>query len=788
MVGIAGGFMGLLVQPVAGTAGRYPVASGLSVAAKISLFLLAVVSLTALGMGWLGQSIVLHKFGETESELVLRNRHVLLQAIQADLDNVDTLALDWSQWNELYDYAGGRNPDFDTGEINPTALDRLKLDVIQLISPEGQLISEELRSGLSGPDGQLSPGIGAEIRLAAGKRALPVPGWLNTSIGPLVVAVRPILRSDATGPAAGYLIMARRLDPAVLSAGVSVLPSEVFVHGSAYAPIAPDLLELVTQLQKAPDSAMLILRDTDMSDFLYLRDINGQPVFLLETRMPRSVLATARETIQQLSIVLLASGAIILLLLIAAIRTVVSRPLWRLASHMSLLRETGEFRMAPDADRGDEIGTLARSFNELTRARQNTETELRALSAVAEYADESIAIFGPDMTFAWVNTVFERNRQLSSADVIGRRPQDVIKALDDPDMCLSIRAAMETRKTWKGRIRTEADDGQVITEDIVISAVIEPGQSEPSAHVMLLHDISECVALAAQAAETRRLKALEQMAAGVAHEINTPAHYVNGNMRFLDDAFNALSGVLEKIAGRARASVNGEVLAAEIAVLLAEAEVEYLQAEVPVAIRQTLEGVERISSVVQSLKESTTSQVPGFVPANLNSIIEAAVSAVQKEWADVAAFSMQLDAQLPWVPCQPASINQVVTSMLVNAAQAISGSAKSEAARGQIIVGTRSVGAGVEITIKDDGVGMAPSVQARIFDFFFSTRPVGGGRGQGLSTAHNVIRKHGGTITVDSTPAGGSCFRVYLPLADCQAVSGGHQDPQLLRNAERLAG
>lgn len=96
-----------------------------------------------------------------------------LQAIQNDVDYVDTIALDWSQWPDLYDYARGRNPDFDTGQINPTALDRLKPDVIQLLSAEGQLISEEVRTGLSGQNGQLSSRISTEIRLAAGKRRHP---------------------------------------------------------------------------------------------------------------------------------------------------------------------------------------------------------------------------------------------------------------------------------------------------------------------------------------------------------------------------------------------------------------------------------------------------------------------------------------------------------------------------------------------------------------------------------------------------------------------------------------
>ena len=779
--------MALVTQPVGETAGRYPGASGLPLVGKISLFLLIVVSLTALGMAWLGQDIVLRKFGETESELVLRNRQILLQAIQNDVDYVDTIALDWSQWPDLYDYARGRNPDFDTGQINPTALDRLKLDVIQLLSAEGQLISEEVRTGLSGQNGQLSSRISTEIRLAAGKMTPPFSGWLNTSVGPLIVASHPILRSDATGPAAGFLIMARRLDLAALSAGVSVLPSKVFVYGDAYAPIAPDLLALMAQLENAPDSAMLILRDTDMSDFRYFRDINGQPAFLLETRMPRTVLATARETTHQLSVALLFFGGIIFLLLIAVLRTIVSRPLWQLASHMSLLRETGEFRMAPGADSGDEIGTLARSFNELIAAQRKASSELGMLSAAARHADEAIVILHQDGRIAWVNPAYERSRQVRNADLVGCIPNDVIKGCDDPATYLAIWTTARVGKTWKGQLRTVVADGRIVTEDVVVSPVLQTGQTEPGGYVMLMHDVSERIVMEAQIAQTQRLEAVEQLAAGVAHEINTPAQYVDGNVRFLDEAFNALFGMLEKIAGQARTSANGEVSAAKITNLLTEAEVDYLQAEVPVAVRQTLEGVGRISSIVQSLKQ-LTDPVPDSVPVNLNSIIEGAVCAVRNEWTDVADFCVQLDPQLPWVSCEPESINQVVTSMLVNAAQAIADSAKGDAVRGQIVVGIRCAGAGVEITISDDGAGMTSAVQARIFDPFFTTRAVGKGTGQGLSTAHNVIRKHSGTIAVDSTPGGGSVFRVYLPLLVDQAVSGGHQDPQLLRNAERLAG
>ena len=783
--------MASVTQPVDKTAGRYHGASGLPLAGKISLVLLFVVSLAALAVARLGQDIVYGHFGETESELVLRNRHVLLEAIQSELEHVETFALDWSQWNELHDYVLDGNPAFAAEEINPEALQRLQLDVIQLLDAEGRLIRQELGAGLSAGTAGAQPDVGAEIRRAVTARprrgTAPVLGWLGTSAGPLVLAAQPILRTDGSGPVAGTLVMARSLDPAALSAALSVLPSRVILHAGGSELVKPEQHALFKRLKAAPEAGSLVLRDSDMSLFRYFQNINGEPAFVLETVMDRSILATARETSYQLSIVLLCFIALVFFLLVAIIRFMASKPLGQLATHMALLRETGQFQPMPGVGSGDEIGTLARSFNELVLARQQIEGELRTLSAVAEHADESIVIIGKNGLIEWVNPAFERSRQVRCADLAGRRPHEVIKGRDDPAMYHDVWLMVQGGKTWRGRMRTEISAGQVVTEDVVVSPVREDGETEPSAYVMLLHDVSGQIAMESQLAQAQRLEAVGQLASGVAHEINTPAQYVDGNVRFLDEAFNALSGVLENIAGQARASADGRLSAAEIAGLLKDAEVDYLQIEVPVAIRQTLEGVERIGSIVQSMKE-LTDPVPDFVPANLNPVIESAVHAARNEWADVAAFDMQLDPQLPWVHCQPESINQVVVSMLANAAQAIADAGESRTACGHVVVSTRSVGDSVQISISDDGIGMTPAVQARVFDPFFSTRPVGKGTGQSLGIAYSVIRKHGGTIAVDSTPGRGSCFRIHLPLADGQRASGGHQDPQLLRNTDRLAG
>lgn len=337
-------------------------------------------------------------------------------------------------------------------------------------------------------------------------------------------------------------------------------------------------------------------------------------------------------------------------------------------------------------------------------------------------------------------------------------------------------------------MRTEVGDGQLITEDVVVSAVLEDGRSEPSAYVMLMHDVTERIAMESQLAQAHKLEAVGQLAAGVAHEINTPAQYVQGNIRFLEEAFTALIDALLKIDAQVRVAGDGSVSAAGMAALLEQAELDYLQAEVPLAIRQTIDGVSRISGIVESMKE-LTDPAPEFVPANLNAIIEGAVYVARPEWSDTVDIRMDLAPELPVVMCQADGINQVVVSiMLTNAACAIDEAGRAPGSgRGHIVITTRSVAAGVEISIKDDGVGMTEEVQKRIFDPFFTTRAPGKGTGQGLAIAHSMIAKHGGSVSVTSAPGCGACFTIRLPLAAGRSASGGHEHPQLVRDTDRLA-
>jgi signal transduction histidine kinase len=256
--------------------------------------------------------------------------------------------------------------------------------------------------------------------------------------------------------------------------------------------------------------------------------------------------------------------------------------------------------------------------------------------------------------------------------------------------------------------------------------------------------------------QAQKLEAIGQLAAGIAHEINTPTQYVGDNLRFLKESFGELDSLLTQLV---------KVGGAPAGKLLGEADFDYLKEEIPRALNQSLEGVDRVAKIVRAMKEFSH-PAREKTATDLNRAIQSTITVASNEWKYVAEVDMDLDANLPSVHCSPAEFNQVVLNMVVNAAHAI-GDVVGDGAKGKgkIRVKTRSDGEWAVIEISDSGCGMPPHIQQRIFDPFFTTKEVGKGTGQGLAIAHNVVvDKHGGTIKVSSTPGQGTTFVIRLPI------------------------
>ncbi len=290
-------------------------------------------------------------------------------------------------------------------------------------------------------------------------------------------------------------------------------------------------------------------------------------------------------------------------------------------------------------------------------------------------------------------------------------------------------------------------------------------------------DITERKKLEARLQQSHKMEAIGQLAAGIAHEINTPTQFVGDNTRFFQDAFDDLLQIIkeyEQLLETARTRpLTAEAIAA-VEERIEEFDLDYLRDEIPVAIGHTLKGVERIARIVQAMKIFAHPGMADQEPTDINAEIEKTITITRNEWKYVADLETDFDASLPPVPCFRAELNQVILNMIVNAAHAITDANGGDSAKkGLIRIRTVHGQNQARIYISDTGAGIPAEIQHKIFDLFFTTKEPGRGTGQGLAIAHSVIvEKHGGTLDLKSRPGRGATFIIGLPLQTAAKKNG----------------
>jgi PAS domain S-box-containing protein len=322
------------------------------------------------------------------------------------------------------------------------------------------------------------------------------------------------------------------------------------------------------------------------------------------------------------------------------------------------------------------------------------------------------------------------------------------------------------------KIRLALPNGKEVFLKMTVSPICD---DRGVTYIFMGEDISDRLVLEHELVQAQKLESIGHLAAGIAHEINTPTQFVGDNVRFLSDSFSDIGLVLEQYQRLLDAAKTGgcpEALIESCEAANRGADLAYLLAEIPKAIEQSAEGIDRVATIVRAMKEFAHPGNTEKAAVNLNKAIESTVTVARNEWKYVANLHTDLDPSLPLVPCLVGEFNQVVLNMIVNATHAIADAVKGAGGKGTITIGTSHVGDFVEVRIADTGMGIPESIRHKIFDPFFTTKEVGKGTGQGLAIARSVVvDKHGGTIAVDSAVGKGTTFLIRLPLNSLSANS-----------------
>ncbi|WP_144172939.1 DAHL domain-containing protein [Pseudomonas sp. Kh13] len=288
-------------------------------------------------------------------------------------------------------------------------------------------------------------------------------------------------------------------------------------------------------------------------------------------------------------------------------------------------------------------------------------------------------------------------------------------------------------------------------------------QALTQASAALQREVDERRLLENQLVQSEKLASLGQLAAGVAHEVNNPIGFVSSNLGALDDYFGRLQDMLKAYAD-AETTLVPHALSAELAKLRTEIELDYLLEDIPALIRESKDGISRVVRIVKDLKDfSRVDSSHDWQLADLHQGIESTLNIVASELRHKADLVKDY-SPLPQVECLPSQINQVIMNLLVNATQAMG------TERGSITLRTGASDEWVWIEVADNGCGIPAQSLQKIFDPFYTTKPIGQGTGLGLSLSYGIIKRHGGEIRVDSEVGVGTTFRVELPIRQARSA------------------
>lgn len=268
----------------------------------------------------------------------------------------------------------------------------------------------------------------------------------------------------------------------------------------------------------------------------------------------------------------------------------------------------------------------------------------------------------------------------------------------------------------------------------------------------------------------RRLEALGSIASGIAHEINTPLQFIGTNLEFIKEVFSILEQSISTCDDIPCTGCTSEESANKIRSLVMELTADRMTAlrrEVPNCLAEAVEGIQRMKRIITAMNVFSRTGCAQKTFYDVNRAVRDALTITRHEWKHIATTEINLDDNMPLVPCYPEELSHCLLNLLVNSVHAIEDAKHtcSNGSKGVITVNTQQTAECVEIRIGDSGVGIPQSIQHRVFEPFFTTKGVGRGSGQGLSTVYQMVVKHmGGNVTFESHENQGTVFKIALPL------------------------
>ena len=428
---------------------------------------------------------------------------------------------------------------------------------------------------------------------------------------------------------------------------------------------------------------------------------------------------------------------------------------------------------------------LKHEIEDRKRAEEALRESEEKFDAMLRSIGDHMSMMDKDLNIIWAN---ETAKKVFGNDIIGKKCFEAYhrrKEPCEPYPCITLKA-FQDGGTHEHDTQVMGQHGRIIHFHCTANLALRDKEGKPTAvieistntteskqveetlqksHDELEQTLSRLKETQAQMLQSEKMASIGQLAAGVAHEINNPTGFVSSNLETLLDYQNDISTLIKQYR-RLAADLKDTMATGEypvaiseqlerIADLEAEIDIDFVLNDTPDLVKESREGTERIKKIVLDLKDFAHpgEDKPKF--ADINKGLESTLNVVWNELKYKATVTKDY-GDLPEVRCYPQQLNQVFVNLLVNAAQAIE-------KQGEIKITTGALDGKVEIKISDTGKGIPKENLSKIFDPFFTTKDIGKGTGLGLNVAYNIIKKHNGTIEVDSTVGVGTTFTIRIP-------------------------
>ena len=403
--------------------------------------------------------------------------------------------------------------------------------------------------------------------------------------------------------------------------------------------------------------------------------------------------------------------------------------------------------------------SIVLSAEEMCELARNLASERDRIRAIFDSTAVGITQAALDGVLLECNEAYAKMVGRTRDEIVGRRWLDFVHPEERGHTWASSGMVLERPIQFERRYIHA--DGTTVWATVTVSTVRD-GSGEPLCNIAVQRDITAQRELEISLRHAQKLEAVGRLAAGVAHEINTPLQFVGDNLSFLQTAVEALLEVHRQT----RALVPAE-RTAELARIEEEADLSFLMEEAARAATSSLEGVGHVAHIVRAMKvlsRQDDSAAPSLV--EVNGMLDSVATLAKSETKYVADVVLDL-TEVPPVLGFAHDLSQVFLNLLVNAAHAVADAQRDSGDRGTIRIRTARDGAGqVVVSIADSGCGIPDAIRSRIFEPFFTTKAVGRGTGQGLSLSRAiVVDKHHGELTFESEPGRGTTFFVRLPIA-----------------------